>query len=177
MLYYIIKHLINIFQQSLTFLTFTDLFFSAYLLLLLLQSVCGLKWGTVLPEGGSSSSGPRYSTLLTVRFVFKDPPNPPSRTAPSEQQPWVGELGSWHRRPLDNATSAWGSRRDTHVCIAAITSVLWINKLFCHWCELSPVIYHFWFWSRISLFALLICGCIFTWCTVRLHKTKHYELI
>lgn len=24
---------------------------------------------------------------------------------PSEQQPWVGEFGSWHRRLLDNATS------------------------------------------------------------------------
>ena len=63
---------------------------------------------SVLPEGGCSSSGPRYSTLLTVKFEFKDPPNPPSRTAPSEQQPWVGELGSWHRRLLDNATSVTG---------------------------------------------------------------------
>lgn len=61
-----------------------------------------------LPGEGWSSSGPRYSTLLTVRFGFRGPPNPPSRTAPSEQQPWVGELGSWHRRPLDNATSVWG---------------------------------------------------------------------
>lgn len=63
------------------------------------------KQRVVLPEGGCSSSGPRYSTLLTVRFGFKGPPNPPSRTAPSEQHPWVGEFGLWHRRPLDNATS------------------------------------------------------------------------
>lgn len=62
----------------------------------------------MLPGGGSSSSGPRYSTLLTVRFEVKDPPNPPSRTAPSEQQPRVGEVWSWHRRLLDNATSGRG---------------------------------------------------------------------
>lgn len=61
------------------------------------------------PGGGCSSSGPRYSTLLTVRCVFKGPPNPPSRTPPSEQQPWVGECGSWNRRLLDNATSGEGS--------------------------------------------------------------------
>lgn len=40
-----------------------------------------------------------------MRFECNGPPNPPSRMVPSEQQPWVGEFGSWHRRLLDNATS------------------------------------------------------------------------
>lgn len=49
---------------------------------------------------------------------------------PSEQQPWVGEFGSWHRRLLDNATSVGGGEwfhRDyfysqSFVCI--VTQVL-----------------------------------------------------
>lgn len=46
-----------------------------------------------------------------MRFECNGPPNPPSRMVPSEQQPWVGEFGSWHRRLLDNATSVRRRRR------------------------------------------------------------------
>lgn len=81
-----------------------------------------------IPGEGSSSSGPRYSTLLTVRLGFKLPPNPPSKTVPSEQQPWVGELGSWHMRPLDSATSGQEEKKNSKKNI-------WIGADYCNHLE------------------------------------------
>lgn len=108
-------------------------------------------WGqtAAVPGEGCSSSGPRYSTLLTVRFAFKGPPKPPSRTVPSEQQPWVGEPGSWHRRLLDNATS--GTARKTRSVGTWVYFDFFFHPVSCCCCGARKFYHQPSSWSHLSL--------------------------